>query len=91
MVEQRARSAASGSRLGPVDLRYRRYDPAQRVAARIEIAGPSRLLPAIRAGVDVHGDGSADAYTGRATRVAVEAEVGEPAWDALRRRLGDGS
>lgn len=73
-----------------MDLRYRRYDPAQRVAARIEIAGPSRLLPAIRAGVDVHGDGAAEAYTGRASRVPVEADEGEPAWDALRRQLGIG-
>jgi hypothetical protein len=61
----------------------RRYEPVQQVVGRIEIAGPGRL----RAGIDVRGDGSSEAFTGRVRRRLVEQRRGENAYDALRRAL----
>lgn len=61
----------------------RELDPVQQVAIRGEISGDR-----IRGGVDVRGDGSAEAYIGRLRRVLVEPEPGETAYDALRRALG---
>ena len=61
----------------------REFDPVGQVAVRAEIAGPKRL----RAGVDLRGDGSAEAWTGRWRRALVEQQRGETAYSALRRAL----
>jgi hypothetical protein len=61
----------------------RRLDPVQIVVARLELAGPRGL----RAGVDVRGDGSSEAFTGRVRRQLVEQRDGESAYDALRRAV----
>lgn len=61
----------------------RKIDPVQQVVGRIEVAGPHRL----RAGLDVRGDGSCEAWTGQLRRQVVDQEPGESAVDALRRTL----
>jgi hypothetical protein len=67
-----------------VDLRVRRFEPVQQVAARVELAGPG-----LRCGVDVRGDGSAEAWHGRLAKRLVEPRQGETSVQALRRELED--
>jgi hypothetical protein len=62
----------------------REYAPVAQVVARGEIHGPGRT----RGGVDVRGDGSAEAWTGRFHRELVAQEDGEDAYAALARVLG---
>jgi hypothetical protein len=82
-LEARLDARAPAERRGRERALVREYEPVQQVAMRGEIAGPG-----VRGGVDVRGDGSAEAYTGRWRRVLVERRAGETAYDALRRALG---
>jgi hypothetical protein len=59
----------------------REYEPEAQVAARGELRGPKGL----RVGVDVRGDGAAQAFTGRVMRRPVAPHEGEDAYAALRR------
>ena len=84
-LESAARDVARTERPGSIDLRFRRYEPSERVAARIELSGPGRISPSVRGGIDVHGDGSMLAHVGGARRAAVEPADGETPLEALRR------
>ena len=76
-LEQDAAEPARGGTI------IRKLEPVQIVVARLELSGPRRL----RAGIDVRGDGSSEAFTGRVRRQVVEQQPGESAYDALRRVL----
>lgn len=89
-LEDRAARVTQDVDRAPVDVRYRRFEPADQVAARLELAGPQRLLPSVRAGLDVRGDGSSQAYVGRVHRELVIARGRETAVQALRRTLNAG-
>jgi hypothetical protein len=79
-IEARGRELQRTTRAKPVDTKVLgRWEPAQQVAARLELA---RL-----GGVDIRGDGSAVAFTGRLRRRPVSERDVESPYDALRRAL----
>ncbi|MGH2949760.1 MAG: hypothetical protein ACRDPC_26460 [Solirubrobacteraceae bacterium] len=78
----RAAAVAEGRR-GTVDLRYRRFEPGEQVVSRAELRGPGRL----RAGLDLRGDGTVEAWRGRVRRERLDPAGRETPYDALRRAL----
>jgi hypothetical protein len=83
LIEARARALAADTRRPAVELRYKTFEPVQQVAHRIELQAPR----GVRAGVDVRGDGSVEAWTGRLRRRLVTREADESVYAALRRTL----
>jgi hypothetical protein len=80
-IEARGRELSSGARAKPVDTKLLgRWEPQQQVAARLQLGS--------RGGIDIRGDGSAEAYTGRLRRRLIEQHADESPYDALRRALG---
>jgi hypothetical protein len=86
-VQARGQKLAESASREPVDVKLKRFEPIQQVVARLEFSGPERLIPSVTAGVDVRGDGSIEAYTGRVKRRVVDQRNGESAYSALRRKL----
>jgi hypothetical protein len=89
-LQGRAEQLAGAAPNKAVDVKYREFEPSQQVAARLELSGPERFMPSVRAGVDVHGDGSTEAYRGRLRRSEIEQKKGESAYQALRRAITPG-
>jgi hypothetical protein len=85
VLERELRVAATVTRANQHDERGlgKNYAPAEQVAVRGELRGPGGL----RAGIDVRGDGDAQAYTGRIRRALIEPFPKEDAYAALRRQL----
>ncbi len=86
-MEARASELARGLPRRDVRAGYKRFEPVQQVAARLELSGPERLVASTRVGVDVRGDGSFEPYRGRVRREVIEQRRGEGAFAALRRAL----
>ncbi len=84
LVEREARALAAGPGRSTVRMRQREFTPQQQVAGRVELRGPG-----VRAGVDVRGNGDAEAWTGRVRRQVVEQQGRETPYAALRRALGE--
>ena len=82
LLETEARVAANTTRRPDIDVRFRRFTPSEQVAVRAELRGAGP-----RAGFDVRGDGSVEAWTGRIRRRVVEPEGDETVYEALRRAL----
>ena len=80
LVEREGRVLTAGPGRRAVDLRARTFTPQQQVAGRVELAGKG-----VRAGIDVRGDGAAEAWAGRIRRQVIEQEERETPYDALRR------
>jgi len=74
--------AAQGPR-DTVHALTREFDPVAQVVARATLKAPR----GVRAGVDLRGDGSTEAWTGRWQRRLVAREAGEDTHAALRRTL----
>ena len=83
-VERVGRELSNGAGASPAGgTLIRRIEPVKQVVGRIEVSGPGRL----RAGVDVRGDGSSEAFIGRLRRTLVEQRRSESPYNALRREL----
>jgi hypothetical protein len=80
-MEERMRPTSGQVRTQSRSFMGREFTPAEQVAARAELKGPRGL----RAGLDMRGDGSAEAWTGRLSKSIVELRDGEDAYAALRR------
>jgi hypothetical protein len=82
-LEARLDELAPGERRGVERGLLGEVEPEEQVTLRGEVSGLGA-----HGGIDVRGDGSAEAFTGRWRRVPVAREPGETAYDALRRALG---
>jgi hypothetical protein len=78
-----ARVGVTGRRQHRREVLGRTYDPDEQVTGRFELRGPGR----VRGGVDVRGDGTAQAYRGWLRKEPIDPLPGETAGDALRRAL----
>jgi hypothetical protein len=83
-LEAALRPVAASANRSTEKVFRREIEPVQQVVARAGLAGPGGM----RGGIDVRGDGSTEAWTGRSWRRAlVQQDAGEDAFAALRRVL----
>jgi hypothetical protein len=90
-LEARSQDLVKDATGQAVDLKFRRFEPVEQVVARIELSGPERLMPRVRAGVDIRGDGSTEAYLGHVKRDVIAERRGDTTYRALRRALASRS
>src|SRR4051812_7268885 len=76
---QQAIDDAGPQRLGTARAFAREIEPVAQVGVRAEVAGPQRFFAKVNGGVDLRGDGSPEAFTGRVNRAVVERRDGESA------------
>src|SRR3954449_12459910 len=72
-----------GARRDPTHAFLREIAPGEQVPARIELRGPGRRS----GGLDLRGDGTVAAWTGRVSKRVVDPEPGEEAVVALTKAL----
>lgn len=85
-LRRRAEEVRDGEPLPAVSM-LRKFGPAERVAARLEIS-TGGWLRGSDGGVDVMGDGKLIAFAGGIRRRTLEPRGEESPFDALRRELG---
>jgi hypothetical protein len=84
-LERRLKELEPSSHREDVHLLKRKIDASRLVAVRAEVSGPRRIMPAFRGGIDLRGDGSMEAFTGRSRRTLIEQGSRESPTQALRR------
>lgn len=87
-MERELDELAPSTRRRAIQVPGKRFEATRQVAVRAEVAGPGGWGSAPRGGVDMRGDGSTEAYTGRLRRRLVELAPGETPYEGLRRVLG---
>lgn len=72
----------------PAQALMRKLEPVEQVVGRVELTVSQRRFgKSHRAGLDVRGDGSIEAYAGGISREVIEPVPGEDVYDALRRAI----
>jgi hypothetical protein len=84
-LERRVAELEPSAHREDVHLLKRRIEAARLVSVRLEVSGPGRIMPAFRGGIDLRGDGSMEAFTGRSRRTLIAQGKRESPLQALRR------